>query len=175
MTPPEFSRPERVDTIGAGEREVTIAAEPAERAALAQRFALVSIDALEATLGVRREAAGIAVRGRVTASVVQACTVTAEPIAVTVDEAVALLFVDGTDADAEEIELDEGALDVIPYEGGAIDLGEAAAETMALALDPFPRGPGAAAALKAAGVISEGEEEKPAGALAGLKDLLKKS
>ncbi|MBN9990995.1 hypothetical protein JND45_16805, partial [Listeria monocytogenes] len=62
-------------------------------------------------------------------------------------------------------------LDTMPYDGAAIDLGEAAAETMALALDPFPRGPNAAAALRAAGVISE-EEAKPAGALAGLKGLL---
>jgi hypothetical protein len=42
-------------------------------------------------------------------------------------------------------------------ENGIIDLGEAAAETMALALDPFPRSPGAAAALKEAGVIGEDE------------------
>ena len=60
---------------------------------------------------------------------------------------------------------------MVPYDGGAIDLGETAAETMALALDPFPRGPGAEAALKAAGVISE-EEAGPFGALAGLKDKL---
>ena len=39
---------------------------------------------------------------------------------------------------------------------------------MALGLDPFPRGPNAAAALKAAGVLSE-EEAKPAGPFAGLK------
>ena len=44
---------------------------------------------------------------------------------------------------------------------------------MALALDPFPRGPGAEAALKVAGVISE-EEAGPFGALAGLKDRLGK-
>ena len=59
-------------------------------------------------------------------------------------------------------------IDTIEIEGGAIDLGEAAAETMALALDPFPRSPNAAAALKKAGVISE-EEAGPFGALAGLK------
>jgi uncharacterized metal-binding protein YceD (DUF177 family) len=179
MTTPEFSRPERIDTIGAGDRSVTIEADAAERAALAERFGLVSVDRLEATLSVRREAVGIAVRGRVGAAVVQACTVTDAPIPVTVDEAVALLFVDdgaaggeGADEDGE-IELDEGALDTIPYEGGAIDLGEAAAETMALALDPFPRSAGAAAALREAGVLTE-EEAAPKGALAGLGDLLGK-
>jgi len=174
MTTPEFSRPERIDTIGAGERSVTITADEAERAALAARFGLVSIVRLEATVAVRQEAAGIAVRGRVSGDVVQACTVTDEPIPATIDEPVALLFVaEGSAGEDEEIELDEGALDTIPYEGGAIDLGEAAAETMALALDPFPRSANAAAVLREAGVLTE-EEAKPKGALAGLGDLLRK-
>ena len=173
MTTPEFSRPERIDTIGAGERSLTLAADAIERVALAARFGLLSIDRLEAMLSVRREAAGIVVRGRVGADVVQACTVTDEPIPVTVDEPVALRFVEGGDAgEDDEIELDEHALDTIPYEGGAIDLGEAAAETMALALDPFPRSANAAAALREAGVLSE-DEVKPLGGLAGLGDLLK--
>ncbi|SDA33377.1 DUF177 domain-containing protein [Sphingomonas sp. NFR15] len=170
---PEFSRPERIDTIGAGERGVTITAEPAERAALAARFGLLAVDRLEASLSVRREAGGIAVRGRVAADVVQACTVTDEPIPVTIDETVALLFVEERDGgEDDEIELDVGALDTIPYEGGAIDLGEAAAETMALALDPFPRSANAAAVLREAGVLSE-DEVKPLNALAALGDLLK--
>jgi uncharacterized protein YutE (UPF0331/DUF86 family) len=64
-------------------------------------------------------------------------------------------------------------MDTVFYSGGAIDLGEAAAETLALALDPFPRSPAAAAALKEAGVLSE-EEAGPFGALAGLRDKLKR-
>ncbi len=169
---PEFSRLERLDTIGAGERTVTIAADAAERAALAVRFGLLSVDRLDATFRVNRDAAGIVARGRVSAAAVQACSVTAEPLPVTVDEQVALRFVTGQEAAAEEeVELDMQALDTMPHDGSAIDLGEAAAETMALALDPFPRGPNAAAALREAGVIGE-DEAKPAGALAGLKGLL---
>lgn len=113
-------------------------------------------------------------QGRVDAIVVQACSVTDEPLPVTVAEEVALRFVTDQEVAAEdEIELDPDALDTMAYDGNGVDLGEAAAETMALALDPFPRGPNAAAALRAAGVISE-EEAKPAGALAGLKSLLGK-
>lgn len=166
----EWSRPERVETIGEGERTVAIEADAAERAALATRFGLVSIDRLTATLAVRRDAAGIRVTGEVAAQVVQACSVTDDPLPAAVREPVALRFVDAGD-EADEIELSEDALDTMPIEGGAIDLGEAAAETMALALDPFPRGPGAAAALRAAGVISEEEARRPS-ALAGLKGLL---
>ena len=43
----------------------------------------------------------------------------------------------------ESDELDLEAEDEIPYEGTSIDLGEAASEQLALALDPFPRKPGA--------------------------------
>jgi uncharacterized metal-binding protein YceD (DUF177 family) len=172
MTTPEFSRTERIDTIGEGERTIAITASDAERAALAKRFDLVSVDRLEAQFAVRRDAAGVVARGTVRAAVVQACSVTDDPLPVTIDEPIALRFVDH-EPDSEEIELDPDALDTMVFDGAAIDLGEAAAETMALSLDPFPRGPNAAAALKAAGVISE-EEAKPAGALAGLKEALEK-
>ncbi|GAA0659317.1 uncharacterized metal-binding protein YceD (DUF177 family) [Sphingomonas insulae] len=169
---PEFSRPERLDAIGAGEREVRIAADEGERTALARRFGVLSVERLAAVLTIRREAAGIAVRGQVTGAVVQACSVTGAPLDAAIDEPVALLFVEALD-EQEEVELDSGALDVVEIEGGAVDLGEAAAETMALALDPFPRGPEAEATLRAAGVISE-DEHRPIGALHGLKALLDK-
>ena len=172
MSTAEFSRLERIDTIGEGERTVSVTADATECAALAVRFGLLSVERLSASFRVKRDAAGIVARGMVSAAVVQACSVTGDPLPVTIAEEVALRFVTEREAAAEEeIELDLDALDTMPYDGAAIDLGEAAAETMALALDPFPRGPNAAAALRAAGVISE-DEAKPAGALAGLKGLL---
>lgn len=166
MTAPEFSRPERLDAIGAGERSVSVAAGAAERRALASRFGLVGIDALTGDFALRREAAGIRVRGRVTAALTQACSVTGEPLPAAVDEPVELIFVaEGEQGD--EVELSDDTIDTVFHDGAAIDLGEVAAETMALALDPFPRGPGADAALKQAGVLSEGEAG-PFGALAQL-------
>ncbi|KQS03134.1 hypothetical protein ASG11_01690 [Sphingomonas sp. Leaf357] len=173
MIAPEFSRPERIDTFGAGERVVEITADATERAALATRFGLLSLDLLTASFRVRAEAAGIVARGTVSASVVQACSVTDDPIPVEISEDVALRFIEEDAVDDEEIELSEDALDTMFYTGSAVDLGEAAAETVALALDPFPRGPNAEAALKAAGVVAE-DEVKPLGALAGLKGLLEK-
>jgi uncharacterized metal-binding protein YceD (DUF177 family) len=169
---PEFSRPERIDAIGDGERRITIAADSAERTAVAARFGLLAIDRLEATLAVRRQNGGIEVRGTVSATVTQACSITGDPLPVSIDEPVALQFVESLDG-GEEVELGEDALDTIEIEGGAIDLGEAAAETLALALDPFPRSPRAAAALQEAGVIAE-DEFKPVTALSGLKSLLEK-
>lgn len=173
MTDPEFTRPQRLDTIGDTERTVLIEADEGERAALARRFGLRSVDRLEARFAVRREAGGVGARGHVSAAVIQACTVTGDPLPATVEEDVALRFVAVGGGSEEEIELAEDALDTIEFEGGAIDLGEAAAETMALALDPYPRGPDAEEKLRAAGVKSE-EEAGPFGALAGLKEALGK-
>lgn len=167
----EFPRPQRIDTIGEEARAVSIEADAAERSALAERFGLVAIGRLAGQFTIRRDAIGILVEGRVEAALTQACSITGDPLPAAVDEAVALRFVPEGDDTQDEVELGDGDIDVISYEGGAIDLGETAAETMALALDPFPRGPGAAATLKAAGVISE-EEAAPKGALAGLRDLL---
>ena len=172
---PEWSRRERLDTIGVDERIAAIEADAGERAALARRFGLRSIERLSARLAIRREGTAIVATGRVEASVLQSCVVTAEPVETIVDEPVALRFVEPVAADGgeEEVELGSDALDVIEIDGGAIDLGEAAAETMLLALDPFPRSPAAAAALKEAGVVGD-EEARPVGGLAGLGALLQR-
>jgi len=169
----EFARPQRVDTIGGEPRTVEIAADAQERAALAKRFDMIGIERLTGRFTIRRDAAGIVAEGRVAAAVTQACSITGDPLPATVDEPVALRFVPEDDAGQDEVELGDNDIDVIPYDGGAIDLGEVAAETMALALDPFPRGPNAEAALKEAGVLSE-EQAGPFGALAALKDKLGK-
>lgn len=168
---PEFSRPERLDQIGGEPRTVRIEADEAERSALARRFGLPGVERLAAEFQLRREAGGVRATGRVEGAVTQACSVSGEPLPARIDEAVDLRFAEEP-VGAEEVELSADALDTLPIEGGAIDLGEAAAETLALALDPFPRAPGAEDALKAAGVLSEGEGG-PFGALAALRDKLK--
>ncbi|WBH15229.1 YceD family protein [Sphingomonas radiodurans] len=170
MMPPEFSRPVRVDTIGTEPKVVTVTADAAERVALARRFGLIAIERLEGRFTLQRSESGVALEGRVIAVATQACSITDEPLDASIDEEARLRFVDDP-TEGEEIELDEDAIDVLPIENGAIDLGEAAAETLALSIDPFVRGPNAAAALAAAGVIAE-EDAKPLGAFAGLRDKL---
>jgi uncharacterized metal-binding protein YceD (DUF177 family) len=169
----EFARPQRVDTIGDDARTIEIDADAQERAALAKRFDLIGIEKLTGKFTIRRDAAGIVAEGRVAAAVTQACSITGDPLPATVDEPVALRFVAEEDSGQDEVELGDSDIDVIPYDGGTIDLGEVAAETMALALDPFPRGPNAEVVLKEAGVLSE-EQAGPFGVLAGLKEKLAK-
>lgn len=169
----EFSRIVRLDSLGSGARAMTIAADDAERAALARRFGLIAIARLEADAEIVREGDVVKAEGRLRAAVTQSCVACAEPVPAMIDEAFSLRFVppENFEADADEIELSEADCDVIPYDDGAIDLGEAVAETMALALPPFPRSPDADAILKAAGVLSE-EDAGPFAALKGLRDRL---
>lgn len=182
MIQSEFSRPQRLDTIGAGENQVQVEAEPGERARLAERFGLKAIDSLKASYAIRRDAQGIVATGHLSASVVQACVITDEPVPARIEEDFAIRFLPEGEGDAgeDEMELDAGDCDIVFYSGGAIDLGEAAAESLALALDPYPRSPRAEAALREAGVITEdeakrlAEESGPFGGLAGLRDTLGK-
>lgn len=170
---PEFSRPVRIDTLGEGGRALSIEAEVAEREALAKRFGLVTIDSLSAHAELRREGDLVFAEGRIRAAVSQACVASAVPVPATIDEPFNLRFVPEGPEAGQEIELDVEDFDTIDYAGGAIDLGEAVAETLALSLDPFPRAPDADAILKAAGVLSEDEVVTgPFAALKALKDKL---
>jgi len=175
MSAVEFSRTFRRDEIGDRARDVRIEANEDERAALARRFDLQALDGLAGTAAITRSAAGIRASGRIEARVVQNCVVTGQPVPAAIDEPFELLFVEeaALASDAEEIELSSADCDVIGYDGQAIDLGEALAQTLALALDPFPRAPGADAVLREAGVLKE-EEAGAFGALAGLKQALEK-
>ena len=67
-----------------------------------------------------------------------------------------------------EIELGADDLDEIEYSGTQFDLGEAVAQSLALAIDPFAVGPGAEEARQRAGIVGE-EASGPFAALAALK------
>ncbi len=174
----EFSRTYRVDTIGGAPRAVSIEANEAERAALAARFGLQAIGSLSADAQLTRSGETVIANGRVVAEVVQTCVATREPVPERVDEDFRIEFRPQPQATAEqEIELGEGELDVVFYDGASADLGEAVAETVSLALNPFPRAPEADAALREAGVKSEEEaraEASPFAGLAALKDKMGK-
>ncbi len=176
MSGPEFSRPVRIDTLGEGNRSIAIEADEGERAALAARFGLLSLASLTAEAELRREGDVIIAEGRLRATAEQACVASGAPVPASVDEPFSLRFVpEGDIEEGAEIELDAEDWDTIDYSGGAIDLGEAAAETLALSLDPFPRAADADAVLREAGVLSEDEVVTgPFAALQGLKDKLKK-
>ena len=166
MNAPEFFRPVDVRQVTA--KPIKVAATEAERKALARRFALVVIDKLQATVKIEREGEALAARGRLSAAIVQSCAVSGEDLPVTIDEPLALRFVPAAEPEAEEIELAETDLDEIPFEGDVIDLGEAVAQSLALAIDPYAVGPNAEMARKEAGLLNEAAAG-PFAALAALK------
>ena len=166
MSTPEFSRP--IDRRQITARPVRIEANEAERAALARRFAIVSVGRLEAELELIVDGDAVEARGRLGADIVQSCAVSGEDLAVTIDEPLALRFVPEQPVEGEEIELDAGELDELPYTGTVFDLGEAVAQSLALAIDPYAVGPDAEQARKAAGITDEAASG-PFAALAALK------
>ena len=152
----EFSRMLTLDEIGAG-IERRIEANPEERAALAARFELRALDRLEAVLTATPAPGGVRVTGRVQAAAVQACVTSGEDVRAAIDEPVELLFLHDMDGRGDEVELHAADCDVLPIEGRAIDIGEAAAQTFGLALDPYPRADAAALAAVRQRLISEEE------------------
>lgn len=167
MTTPEFSRPVDLRQITAA--PLTLVATPEERAALTARFELVRIDRLEASVSLEADGAVVAVTGRLHADWIQPCAVSGEDLAQSADEAIDLRFVPARSDHRpdEEVDLSESELDELEYTGTAFDLGEAVAQSLALAIDPFAAGPQAEAARKAAGIVSQGQAS-PFAALAGL-------
>ncbi|BAV65268.1 YceD family protein [Sphingobium cloacae] len=167
---PEFSRPVRIDQLGRHAAPMTISANEAERAALARRFNLLALDRLEADYALAEEDGAILARGHVRADLAQPCVATGVPVPETVDTELLLRFVAEESAlpEGEELELDAEDCDTIGYSGNIIDMGEAVAETVALAMTPYPRSPEADAVLREAGVLTE-EQASPFAALLSLK------
>lgn len=165
----EFTRNFSQRALPAGPQQLV--ATPEECTALARRFDLVAVKALEATVTLAPDGANVLANGRFRAQIVQPCAVSAEELDVAIDEPVALRFVPALaapDPDAE-IALAEGELDDIEMSGGQFDLGEAIAQTLGLAIDPYLTGPMAEQARREAGLAIEGET----GPFAALKGLLK--
>jgi uncharacterized metal-binding protein YceD (DUF177 family) len=145
--PYPLSRPQAVDSLPAKGVEVTVEANEAERAALAEVLDILGIDRLVANFTVTPwRKGGAKVRGVVEADVIQACVVTLEPVSQKVREDVDLSFVpeDELPPPRPEVEVEPDAPDLPEaIENGKVDLGAIAAEHMALGLDPYPRAPGA--------------------------------
>jgi uncharacterized metal-binding protein YceD (DUF177 family) len=147
--PPEFSRRLAVARIGAGGVEQSVEADPAERLAVAARLDLPAVLSLACRFQVKpaefADRGAFTACGRLTACVVRTCVVTLEDFQTTVQEDFALRFVpEAAGQQTSDDWLDPESVDEIVYRGSAIDLGEVTTEQLALALDPYPRAPGAA-------------------------------
>lgn len=161
--PPELSRPLKIERVPMGGIEEHIVASPIEREALAKRFGLIDLPRFEAFLNVERaEGQMFAVTGRLSADVVQACVVSLDPVSDKVQDTIDVLFApphlikdehEGPLGDLGDAEPPE------PITNGMVDLGELAAQHLAMALNPYPRKEG----VEWAGLVvgSKEESQKP--------------
>lgn len=157
--------------------KMIVEANEAECAALAKRFGVTAIHSLGAEVDFVNRDEAVLVDGILTATIEQPCAVTRESLTYEVTEPFSLRFVPAGQTpeyeEDEEFELTEEELDEVEYEGDSFDLGEAIAQTLGLAIDPYREGPDADAVRKETGIQSD-EASQPSGPLAEALAALKK-
>ena len=164
----------RLDSMPVAGRDVHVAPGAEERAVLATRLGVSTVDGLDVKLHAVRFRGGIRVTGRLTAEITQPSVVTLEPIRQAISEPIDRIFLPGAEKDYAgpanaEVFVDlEG--DDIPdhFDGNEADLSDLIAETLALAIDLYPRGP--AETLDVLGNEPDLADDSPFAALKALKD-----
>ena len=138
---PEFFRSLTLDRIGPDGFDITVTADAAECAALALRMHLPEIQSLTCRFRLGAGLTGcVDATGSLQARITQICIVSMDDFPAMIAEDFTVRFVP-SGMENEDPEIDSP--DEIPFTGAVLDLGEAAAEQLALALDPYPRKPGA--------------------------------
>lgn len=152
---PPLSRPLALADVPPEGLDVDISATPAECAALGRLNALPAVHSLTAALQARRwRGDGLEIDGELRASLRQTCVATLEEFDSELVEPVHVRFAPVREAApqsrrrreppapaATEIALEDDPPD--PLIGDAVDLGAVLSEFFTLALDPYPRKPGA--------------------------------
>jgi len=152
---PPLSRRLAVAEVPPEGLEVEFVATAAECDSLARLNEIPAVLSLSAALRARRwRGDGLEVVGKLEARVRQTCALTLEEFESDIDEPIELRFAPVAEAprprsrrreaEPEPVEMDSlGDDPPDPLIGGVVDLGEIASEFLTLALDPYPRRPGA--------------------------------
>jgi uncharacterized metal-binding protein YceD (DUF177 family) len=184
ITRNEFSRRLVIEPSPGDGVALDVSADAAERRSLAERFDLLEVRALRGHGRLERRGADLVLRGWLEADVVQECVVSLEPVPARLRQPVERRYRLGRASDAERerfephgtVVLDDDEAEVDPVIGREIDLGEAFAEELGLALDPYPRAP-ASSSLDAGDLgphVSVGSEDRPSKPFAALRQLQEK-
>lgn len=171
-----FSYIVKVGHISANPVSVTLSADAEECVGLARLWKVEAVRGLKAELQINRwKKDGVRIRGQVTADIVQACSVTLEPLDAHIDEEIDQVFIPEGSKLAKIATDDNGELVVsvdgpdIPelFSGDAIDAGVVVAEFAALAIDPYPRKEGVDFTDH---IEDDGSSDRRPSAFAALKD-----
>ncbi|MDI9409703.1 MAG: DUF177 domain-containing protein [Candidatus Pacebacteria bacterium] len=149
QTPPEFSRLIAIDRVGRDPLVETIEANEAERAALAQRFDLISIEFLTARVTLRRLRANTVIHmtADYRAQCEQKSVVSLEAVTAVISDSCSCDFVITTEEELQRGGTSEINFDVLDEDtelltGSEVDIGEVIAQYFFLSLPPYPRLPG---------------------------------
>jgi uncharacterized metal-binding protein YceD (DUF177 family) len=164
----------RLDSMPATGRDVVLAADEEDRAALADAIGVTAVNSLHVQLHAVKFRGGMRVTGRLTAEIVQPSVVSLEPVTQAVSEPIDRVFLPGGEksfagpAGAEVFVDLEG--DEIPdhFDGPEADLTDLIVETLALGTDLYPRAEGEN--IDAVLPKSDDAPESPFAALKALKD-----
>lgn len=169
---PLFDATVRIDRLPANGRDLDVDLDADARKALAEALKLSSIEHFEAHLTVVRLRGGIRAQGKLTARVVQPSVVTFEPVTQDIEESVDRVYLPEPSSHkptpGSEVFVDLEDDDFPDHiDGPEVDLSALLIETLALAIDPYPRLPGES--LDALGLDGSEAETGPFAALAKLK------
>lgn len=135
----------RIDNMPAEGRDLTLVVDRAEREAIAAHLDYTAVDRLIVKLKAVRFRGGMRVTGRLEALVVQPSVVSLEPVTEEISETIDRVFLPGGEkafagpANAEVFVDLEGEDLPDHFEGNEADLSALIVETLALAVDPYPR------------------------------------
>ena len=146
--------------------------------ALAERLGLNAVDRLEGQFTLQAQGAFVLFRGAFEAEVDQMCVVSLKPFKSSIAEEIALDLVTAEEADHRDEE--EDFLDPDSPEYDVLDPdnlvpGEILAQTLSMALDPYPRHPDAVLEAEGQNVSVNEDLQKPDNPFASLKGLVDKS
>lgn len=173
QTEPLFDALVRIDKLPIGGRSVRVDADEKTRAAIAEAMKVTSVERFVAELRVVPLRGGLRAQGQLDARIVQPSIVSFEPVEQEIRETIDRVFLPSTDhgtpaAPGAEIYVDLEDDDFPDHiDGPEVDLSALLVETLALAIDPYPRREGEDAG--ALGALDDGEPTGPFAALSRLK------
>jgi uncharacterized metal-binding protein YceD (DUF177 family) len=169
---PLFDATVRIDRLPATGRDLSIQLDEPARMALAEQLQLSSVERFDATILVAPLRGGLRAQGRLNARIVQPSVVSFEPVTQDIDEPIDRVFLPEPSphkpTPGSEIFVDLDDEDFPDHiDGPEVDLSALLIETLALAIDPYPRLLGES--VSSLGLNLEPQEPSPFAALAKLK------
>lgn len=156
MTHPEYHLVVGLDRIGTKALHVILAPDAEVCANLARRFDLVRLADFTGEVVLVLQGQDVRVTGQLKALPTYNCRVSNESYASPVEARFDLLFrTEDEDNPHAELELAVDDLDIEPLGPHGVDVGEVAAQSLSLALDPWPRAPDVDAVLPELGIVTE--------------------